>query len=43
VRLIPKRLFLSVLLSDETTLDSIHLSPAGHRKMASLAEVLLTD
>lgn len=43
VRLVPKRLFLSVLLSDETTLDSIHLSPEGHRQMALLVESLLTD
>ncbi len=41
VHLIPKRVFLSVLLSDETTLDSIHLSPAGHRRMAERMRNLL--
>ncbi len=34
VHLIPKRIFLSVIASGEATLDSIHLSPAGHRRMA---------
>jgi acyl-CoA thioesterase-1 len=34
VALIPKRFLLEVLLSDSTTLDSIHLSQAGHRQMA---------
>lgn len=41
VSLIPKRVFLSVLLSDETTLDSIHLSPEGHRRMADRVRTLL--
>jgi acyl-CoA thioesterase-1 len=41
VALIPKRRFASILLSQEFTLDSIHLSQAGHEQMADLvAEVL---
>lgn len=36
VRLIPKRVFLDVLLSSETTLDTIHLNQAGHEKMAKV-------
>ncbi|HEX5106265.1 MAG TPA: hypothetical protein VFV87_20740, partial [Pirellulaceae bacterium] len=34
VRLIPKRVFISILAADGTTLDSIHLSDAGHQRMA---------
>ena len=34
VQLIPKQVLSGVLLSDETTLDSIHLSPAGHEILA---------
>lgn len=34
VRLIPRRVFLSVLAGSGSTLDSIHLSQAGHRLMA---------
>jgi acyl-CoA thioesterase-1 len=34
VLLIPKRVLLGVLRADATTLDSIHLSPAGHQRMA---------
>ena len=34
VVLVPKRFLLEVLLSDATTLDSIHLSQAGHHRMA---------
>jgi len=34
VRLIPKRVFISVLAGGGATLDSIHLSEDGHRKMA---------
>jgi acyl-CoA thioesterase-1 len=36
VRLVPKRLFLSVLTADGATLDTIHLSQTGHRRMAAL-------
>ncbi len=35
VQLIPKRVLLSVLAGDGDTLDSVHLSPAGHRRMAN--------
>lgn len=35
VRLIPKRILMSILAADGTTLDSIHLSPAGHERMAA--------
>ena len=34
VYLIPKRVFISVLADGGATLDTIHLSPAGHQKMA---------
>jgi acyl-CoA thioesterase-1 len=34
VRLIPKRVFIRVLTGEGATLDSIHLSQAGHRAMA---------
>jgi acyl-CoA thioesterase-1 len=34
VKLIPKRIFLSIIAGDGSTLDSIHLSQAGHQKMA---------
>jgi acyl-CoA thioesterase-1 len=36
IRLIPKRAFIGVLTGDGSTLDSIHLSEAGHRRMAEL-------
>lgn len=35
VALIPKRIFLSVLAADDSTLDSIHLTQAGHDRMAN--------
>ena len=34
VRLIPKRVFISVLAGGGATLDTIHLSEAGHQQMA---------
>jgi len=34
VKLIPKRIFASVLTSDGATVDSVHLTPAGHQQMA---------
>ena len=34
VILIPKRVFLTILAGSESTLDSIHLSQAGHHRMA---------
>jgi acyl-CoA thioesterase-1 len=36
VVLIPKRYFASVLIGEEATLDGLHLSPAGHKKMAEM-------
>ncbi len=36
VRLIPKRVFLSILAEGNSTLDSIHLSQSGHQRMADL-------
>jgi acyl-CoA thioesterase-1 len=34
VTLIPKRVFLSIIAYDDSTLDSIHLSQSGHQRMA---------
>lgn len=34
VKLIPRRIFLSIIGESAATLDSIHLSPAGHQYMA---------
>lgn len=34
VRLIPRRVLARILFSDAATLDSIHLSEAGHRRLA---------
>jgi acyl-CoA thioesterase I len=34
VKLVPKRVFLSVLAGEDSTLDTIHLSQAGHQRMA---------
>jgi len=41
VQLIPKRVFLSVIAGNDSTLDSIHLSQAGHRQMAGQVWALL--
>ncbi len=41
VKLIPKRVLLSVLAGEHSTLDSIHLSPAGHHRMAEKVLALL--
>ncbi len=35
VRLVPKRVFLSVIAGSDSTLDTIHLSQPGHELMAS--------
>jgi len=35
VALVPKRVFLTVLASEDATLDTIHLSQAGHQRMAN--------
>ena len=34
IRLVPKRVFLSILAGNGSTLDTIHLSQAGHQQMA---------
>ncbi len=36
VQLIPKRVFLSIIAGTDSTLDSIHLSQAGHQNMADV-------
>jgi acyl-CoA thioesterase-1 len=36
VALIPKRVFLNLLAGQGATLDSVHLSQAGHQQMADL-------
>ena len=36
VALVPKRVFLSIIAGGDSTLDSIHLSQAGHQKMAEI-------
>jgi acyl-CoA thioesterase-1 len=41
VLLIPKRVLLAVLTADGATLDSIHLTPAGHERMAEAVGSLL--
>jgi acyl-CoA thioesterase-1 len=44
VSLIPRRLLASVLFTKDATLDSIHLSNAGHRQLAErVAAILLLD
>lgn len=35
VLLVPKRVFLSILAADDSTLDTIHLSQSGHDRMAA--------
>ena len=41
VVLVPKRVFLSVLAGQDSTLDSIHLSQAGHQLMADAVWCLI--
>lgn len=41
VKLIPKRIFLSILAGNDSTLDTIHLSPEGHQQMADLVWTLI--
>lgn len=36
VKLVPKRVFLSILAGGDATLDSVHLSQAGQQKMADV-------
>lgn len=35
VRLIPKRVLLAILTADHATVDTIHLTPLGHQRMAA--------
>jgi acyl-CoA thioesterase-1 len=41
VALVPKRVLLSVLAADESTLDTIHLSQAGHERMAARVRTIV--
>jgi len=43
VSLVPKRVFLSVLAANDSTLDTIHLSQAGHRRMAACVWQLVSS
>lgn len=43
VHLAPKRLLMSVLARTDATVDSIHLSQAGHEQMAAIAWELLGE
>lgn len=43
VHLVPKRTFASVLTGANTTVDSIHLSQAGHNRMAEIVWSLMKD
>ncbi|MBM84181.1 MAG: hypothetical protein CMJ78_26805 [Planctomycetaceae bacterium] len=43
VKLLPKRILMGVLSSQDATLDSIHLSPTGHREMARIVWALLNQ
>ena len=36
VALVPKRVFLSVIAGNDSTLDTIHLSQSGHHRMADV-------
>jgi len=36
VALVPKRVLLSAIAADDSTVDSIHLTPTGHQRMAKL-------
>lgn len=41
VQLIPKSTFVRLLISSDTTLDSIHLNPAGNQRFADVVKRLL--
>ncbi|QDT42845.1 Esterase TesA precursor [Gimesia alba] len=41
VKLVPKRVFLSIIAGGDATLDSIHLSQAGHQNMAEFVWQIL--
>ena len=43
VVLIPKRYFAAALSGEAATIDGLHLSPAGHRKMAAMIWSLVSD
>lgn len=43
VVLVPKRYFAGVLTGQEATLDHLHLSPEGHRKMEAMIWSLVSD
>lgn len=43
VTLVPKRVFLSVIAGNESTLDTIHLSQSGHQFMADTVWSLVHD
>jgi acyl-CoA thioesterase-1 len=43
VSLIPKRVFLTVLAASDSTLDTIHLSQAGHELMAARVWQLISS
>jgi hypothetical protein len=41
VVLIPKRVFMRVLTGKDATLDSLHLSKLGHKRMAEAVHTLI--
>lgn len=41
VRLVPKWVLMSVFVGHETTLDSIHLSQAGHKRFADIVDQMV--
>ncbi|MHC4406183.1 MAG: SGNH/GDSL hydrolase family protein [Planctomycetota bacterium] len=43
VSLVPKRVFLSILAANDSTLDTIHLSQAGHERMAACVWQLVSS
>jgi acyl-CoA thioesterase I len=43
VLLVPKRVFLSILAASDSTLDTIHLSQAGHQAMAACVWQLVSS
>ena len=43
VLLIPKRIFLSIIAGNESTLDTIHLSQSGHQLMADCVWRILSS
>lgn len=43
VKLLPKATFLAAIAGPDTTLDSIHLSQAGHQRMADLVWAVVED